>query len=187
MWRMGLRRGELLGLRRSDMHFLPSSTRLGCGFKGAHLHVIRRENPNNAAAKSRRSRVVPADWLTVQAYDQYVAERAALDPDHRSDLVVVTLFNTPVGVPMRPAGVNELLRRLSDRAALARQVRPHMLRHSFATGIAAAGGTADELRELLGHAWISSSQIYLHPSPDRLRAAVHRVPSPRSDRAETDQ
>lgn len=183
MWRMGLRRGELLGLRRSDVHFLPNSTQLGCKVRGAHVHVIRRANPNLATAKSRRHRAVPADWLTVQAYDQYVAERALRDPAQQSDLVIVNLFSPPVGAPMRPAGVNELLARLSGRAALTRTVRPHMLRHSFATGIAAAGGTADELRELLGHAWISSSQVYLHPSPDRLRAAVDRVPSPRADAA----
>lgn len=183
MWRMGLRRGELLGLRRSDVHFLPTSTQLGCPVQGAHVHVVRRNNPNHATAKSRRHRAVPADWLTVQAYDQYVAERAMVDPSHRSDLVVVNLFSRPVGAPMRPAGVNELLTRLSRRALLGRTIRPHMLRHSFATDIAAAGGTADELRELLGHAWISSSQVYLHPSPDRLRAAVDRVPSPRTDNA----
>ena len=139
MWRMGLRRGELLGLRGSDIHFLPSSSALGCGFAGTHLHVVRRDNPNQTSAKSRRSRVVPADWLTVQTYDQYVAERAFLDPDHRSDFVVVNLLTTPVGVPMRPGGLNELLHRLSERAELPRQIRPHMLRHSLATSVAAAG------------------------------------------------
>jgi site-specific recombinase XerD len=44
----------------------------------------------------------------------------------------------------------------------------------------AAGGTLDEIRDLLGHAAITSSQVYLHPSPDRLRAAVDRVDVPRA-------
>lgn len=157
MWRMGLRRGELAGLRRSDIHFVPDASRLGCGFKGTHLHVVRRANPNGAWAKSRRQRVVPADWLTVQAYDQYIAERDRVDPAGGADFVLVNLFADPVGAPIRPGGINELHTRLSSRANLRRPVHPHMLRHSFATNVAEHGGTADVLKELLGHAWISSS------------------------------
>lgn len=180
MWRMGLRRGELAGLRRSDVHFVPDASQLGCGFRGTHLHVVRRANPNGAWAKSRRQRVVPADWLTVQAYDQYVAERDRVDPGGRSDFLLVNLFADPVGAPMRPGGINELLARLSSRAGLVRPVHPHMLRHSFATNVAEHGGTADVLKELLGHVWVSSSEVYLHPSPERLRAVVERVPTPRT-------
>ncbi len=80
---------------------------------------------------------------------------------------------------MRPRALNELLADLSRRAALERSLHPHQLRHSMATNVAAAGGTLDEIRELLGHAAITSSQVYLHPSPDRLRAAVDRVDLPR--------
>ena len=54
--RAGLRRGELCGLRRSDVHLLVDSRMLGCGVARAHLHVVRREdNPNGAWAKSRGS------------------------------------------------------------------------------------------------------------------------------------
>jgi integrase len=42
-----------------------------------------------------------------------------------------------------------------------------------------AGGTLDEVQDLLGHASISSTQVYAHPDPARLRAAVDAVPSPR--------
>jgi integrase/recombinase XerD len=58
-------------------------------------------------------------------------------------------------------------------------VRPHQLRHAFGSNLADAGGTLDEIAELLGHASMSSSQVYLHPDPARLRDAVERVPSPR--------
>lgn len=82
---------------------------------------------------------------------------------------------------MRPGGVNELLARLSSRAHLTRPVHPHMLGgDSFATNVAEHGGTADVLKELLGHACISSSEVYLHPSPERLRAVIERVPGPRT-------
>ena len=49
----GLRIGEALGLRRSDLHLLPDSRRVGCTVLGAHVHVRHRANPNGALAKSR--------------------------------------------------------------------------------------------------------------------------------------
>jgi hypothetical protein len=52
--------------------FVPDATRLGCRVRGEHLHVRRRDDPNGATAKSRRSRAVPADWFVVQGYDQYM-------------------------------------------------------------------------------------------------------------------
>src|SRR6266536_1784261 len=80
-----------------------------------------------------------------------------------------------IGAPMRPGALNELLAGLSRRAGLERPVHPHMLRHSFGTSLMAAGGTLDETQVLLGHASITSTQAYLHPSQQRLRAAVERV------------
>src|SRR4029077_21298025 len=76
MARGGLRRGEVCGLRRSDVHLLVDSRRLGCDVARAHLHVVRRDdNPNEAWAKSRRERAVPLDFLVVQAFDVYEFER----------------------------------------------------------------------------------------------------------------
>ena len=87
MARAGLRRGELCGLRRSDVHLLADSRALGCEIARAHLHVVRRDdNPNGAWAKSRRQRVVPLDFLTVLALDTYVFERMAVSAAAGSDL-----------------------------------------------------------------------------------------------------
>jgi site-specific recombinase XerD len=122
---------------------------------------------------------VPADWLLVQAFDQYMLERNACPDARRSDFLLVNLFRGQLGQPMRPKALNELLTGLSRRAGLARSIHPHMLRHGFATNVAAAGGTLDEIRELLGHAFHTASQVYLHPSPERLRVAVERVDLPR--------
>jgi Phage integrase family len=58
-------------------------------------------------------------------------------------------------------------------------VTPHRLRHAFGSNLADAGGGLDEIAALMGHASISSSQVYLHPDPARLREAVDRVRSPR--------
>jgi site-specific recombinase XerD len=174
--RAGLRRGEATGLRRPDMHMALDSTSLGCDVPGEHLHVVRREDaPNGAIAKSPRSRVVPLDFLVVQAYDAYWWERQQVPAVAACDFVLVNLFRDPIGAPMRPAAVTELLAALSRRAGLERPVHPHMLRHAFASNVLDAGGTLDEARALLGHASLASTQIYAHPAPGRLRTAVDRL------------
>ena len=184
--RAGLRRGEAAGLRRSDVHLLADSRLLGCEIPRAHLHVVRREdNPNGAWAKSRRQRVVPLDFLTVQAFDTYQLERAAAAAAAGSDFVLVNLFRPPAGAPMRLDAVNELIAAASRRAGIDPPVRPHQLRHSFGSNVADAGTGIDVIASLLGHSWVSSSQVYVHPDPARLREAVDRVPSPLADTAVT--
>lgn len=179
MARAGLRRGELCGLRRSDVHLLLDSRPLGCQAARAHLHVVRRGNVNGAWAKSRRQRTVPLDFLVVQAFDAYELERMRVAGARDSDFVLVNLFRGQAGAPLRPDGVGEMVRTLSRRAELSGPVTAHQMRHAFGSGLMDAGGAVDEVAELMGHARISSSQVYLHPDRARLRAAVDRVPGPR--------
>ena len=179
MARAGLRRGEVLGLRRSDVHLLADSSALGCGISRAHLHVVRRDdNPNRAAAKSRRQRAVPLDFMTVQAFDAYEFERMTVPAAASADFVFVNLFRSPVGAPMRLDAVDDLVAAAAGRAGIA-SLHPHQMRHAFASNVLDAGGTLDEVQDLLGHASIASTQVYAHPDPARLRAAVDAVPSPR--------
>jgi integrase len=180
MARAGLRRGEVCGLRRSDVHLLADSRRLGCEVARAHLHVIRREdNPNGAWAKSRRQRAVPLDFLVVQAFDTYEFERMRVPQARSSDFALVNLFRGQPGAPMRPDAIGELLAAASRRAGLESPVTPHQLRHACGSNAADAGVGIDVVADLLGHANISSSQVYVHPGASRLRAAVDAVPSPR--------
>jgi site-specific recombinase XerD len=141
--------------------------------------VVRRDNVNGAWAKSRRQRAVPLDFLVVQAFDGYEFERMAVDRAAGSDFVLVNLFREPIGAPMPPDAVNALIGAAGRRAGLDRSVTPHQLRHAFGSNLVDAGGTVDEVQELLGHASLSSTEVYLHPDPGRLRTAVDRVPSPR--------
>jgi integrase len=180
MARGGLRRGELCGLRRSDVHLLVDSRPLGCEIARAHLHVVRREdNPNGAWAKSRRQRPVPLDFVTVGAFDTYEWERMRFRQAAAGDFLLVNLRREPVGAPMRPDAIGELLMALSRRAGLDEPVHPHQLRHAFGSNVSDAGGGIDVVADLMGHASIVSSRPYMHPDPARLRAAVDMVPSPR--------
>ncbi|MER6573825.1 site-specific integrase [Streptomyces sp. NPDC001093] len=103
--RVGLRRGQVAGLRRSDVHLLPDSRALGCDYQGAHVHVRRRENGNGAWSKSRQAWVAPLDFLVVSAFDLYYEERNRLLGSGGSDFLLVNLFRAPLGEPMPPEAI----------------------------------------------------------------------------------
>jgi site-specific recombinase XerD len=174
LWFTGLRIGEALGLRRSDMHLPDSAGELGCVLAGAHVHVVPRENPNGARAKGGRERVVPFARYAVSYYDLYLNERDACRPAAGCDFVFVNLFAEPLGAPMRYGRVAQLFRQLSREAGVAGAVTPHMLRHAAGSALTAADGL-DVAQEILGHRSITSTQIYVHASAARQREAAERL------------
>jgi integrase/recombinase XerD len=114
----------------------------------------------------------------VQVFDVYEFERFAVPRAGESDFLLVNLFREPIGAPMRPDAINEVITGCARRAGI-QHVTPHRLRHAFGSNLADAGAGLDEIATLMGHASMSSSQVYLHPDPARLREAVDRVRSPR--------
>ncbi|MGO9903376.1 MAG: tyrosine-type recombinase/integrase [Solirubrobacteraceae bacterium] len=175
MYFAGLRVGEALGLRLSDLHFADSSGVLGCTYPGAHLHVVPRANVNGARVKNERSRIVPVEGPLIGAFDHYLRrERDACGAAAVCDFVFVNLWAEPLGAPMKVSRVHKLFRSLSARAGLERAVHPHMLRHSAGTAWAAAEGM-DAAQVLLGHASPSSVEVYVHPSEERQRDAVRKM------------
>jgi site-specific recombinase XerD len=185
--RVGLRPGQVAGLRRCDPHLLMDSRSLGCDVEGAHVHVVRRENENRAWSKSKKSWAMPVDFLVVQAFDQYALERHERLDAGGSDFLLVNLFRPPYGAPMTPDAIGELCESLSRRAGLGRKIGPRMCRHAMASNVADAGGKLDEVQALLGQKSAESPRPYLHPKPSRLREAVERVPLPRVSAKEGDR
>ncbi len=174
LWFCGLRIGEALGLRRCDLHLVPSAASMGCRVPGPHIHVVARDNPNGARAKSG-DRAVPVRAEVLSCYDHYLAERDACPAAEACDFVLVNLFHRPLGQPMRADTVRAWMADASRRAGLDHEVRPHMFRHATATELLARGVGLDVVRELLGHASLRSTEVYAHPAPDTLRAAVDRL------------
>jgi site-specific recombinase XerD len=171
LYATGLRVAECLGLHLSDLHLVPSAAHLGCKVGGAHLHVVRREdNENGALAKSFYPRVVPVTTDLVLCHDVYRAERDTIPEAEESDYLFVNLYRPPLGRAMSVGSVEELFVRLSTRAGFA--ARPHMLRHSFASEVALATKDPALVKELLGHASVASTDVYLHARWDDMRAAV---------------
>ncbi len=168
----GLRVGEALGLRRSDIHFLPDSTALGCELPGAHVHVRRRDdNENFAFAKSRYGRHVPVLPDVVRAYRDYVVERDELVGALGSDHVFVNLRAGSVGAPLRYSAVIAMFRKVGARAQVP-NLHPHVYRHTAATRWRRAGAELEVLQKLLGHSSPKSTEIYMHALPEDLRGSV---------------
>jgi len=171
LYATGLRVAELCGLHLVDLHLVPTAAHLGCRVAGPHLHVRRREdNENGALAKSIWPRVVPVTKELVRSHDAYRFERDAVAEAAESDYLLVNLWRAPLGRALKPDAVERLFVRLSARVGF--RARPHMLRHSFASEVALATKDPALVKELLGHASVSSTDVYLHARWDDMRAAV---------------
>jgi integrase/recombinase XerC len=120
--------------------------------------------------KGGRERVVPVLPIIVTALDRYRAMLPyPLEPDE-------PLFRGAKGGPLSPRIIQLLMERLRDRLGLPDTATPHALRHSFATHLLSAGGDLRQIQELLGHASLSTTQVYTEVDRDRLLqvyAAAH--------------
>jgi integrase/recombinase XerD len=174
----GMRIGEVLGLRREDMHLLARSDALGCPQHGPHVHVRRRANANGALAKSRYPRTIPVTDDVVGLYADYQYERCRLGAEG-SDLVFVNVFREPVGQPMTYVNAKGVFDRLAKQLRF--PVRPHMLRHTAAERWRRQGVAADVRQRLLGHVSAASMEPYMHPTDEEKRAAIERAAALRQE------
>ena len=175
----GLRIGQVLGLRRSDMHLMANSRAVGCSCPGPHVHVVRREdNENLALSKRRRELVVPAHPWVVGVYAAYCVERDRVPAACLSDFVFVNLRGGELGRAMRDGRAREVVAALGRRAGIERVVTPHQFRHGLATEMVESGRSLDEVQMILGHAQVETTRRYTHTSRARLREAIESVALP---------
>jgi integrase/recombinase XerD len=126
--------------------------------------------------KGNKERVVPLGRAASAALEQYLArQRPGLLRGRASPFV----FVGPGGRPLTRQAVWKLVRRRALAAGIGRRVSPHTLRHTFATHLLAGGADLRVVQTLLGHADISTTQVYTHVAPKRLRE-IHRRHHPRA-------
>ncbi len=124
--------------------------------------------------KGGKERIVPAGRKAVQALRGYLARRGELLPEGgRTD--PDRLFLTRTGRPLTPSGIQHRVVHYLGKATGGRKLGPHSLRHSFATHLLDAGADLNAVRELLGHASLSTTQIYTHVSVERLKQAYRQA------------
>jgi integrase/recombinase XerD len=116
--------------------------------------------------KGGKERIVPVGREAVDALRRYLARgRPHLDRRHRREL-----FLNAQGGPLTRAGAFLILRRLAEKAGLEQgRVHPHLLRHSFATHLLEGGADLRSVQEMLGHADLSTTELYTHVTDRRRR------------------
>jgi integrase/recombinase XerD len=124
--------------------------------------------------KGAKERVVPVGEAALEAIDAYLEDgRAALlgaRPDKSG-----ALFVTRRGGPMTRQNFFTLLRGLARRAGVPQEkVSPHVLRHAFATDLLEGGADLRAIQAMLGHADLSTTEVYTHVSRRRLRDTVEQ-------------
>jgi integrase/recombinase XerD len=126
--------------------------------------------------KGSKERLVPVGEPALRALGRYLREvRPALDKGKGKGRV----FLNARGTPLTRMAVWTLVKASARRAGIRRSVSPHTLRHTFATHLLEGGADLVAVQELLGHADISTTQIYTHVDREYLRD-VHRRYHPRA-------
>ena len=151
----GLRLSELRNIRLEQLH-------LEAGF----INVI---------GKGNKERVVPVGSKAVGAITRYLETGRPKLVTPRSP---ANLFLTQRGTPFASVTLWKRIKDRVKRSGISRNITPHMLRHSFATHLLEYGADLRVIQELLGHASISTTEVYTHVTANRLRD-VHQKFHPR--------
>ena len=125
--------------------------------------------------KGSKERLVPIGRQAIGAVAIYVRElRPRLEKGEGRGI----LFLNARGEPLTRMGAWKILRKYVEKAGIEKSVTPHTLRHSFATHLLEGGADLRAVQEMLGHADISTTQIYTHVDREYLRS-VHKQFHPR--------
>jgi len=123
--------------------------------------------------KGSKERLVPIGRRAIAATAVYVRElRPRLEKGRGRGAMILSAR----GAPLTRMGAWKILQKYVRKAELGKRVTPHTLRHSFATHLLEGGADLRAVQEMLGHADISTTQIYTHVDRERLKAVISRHP-----------
>jgi integrase/recombinase XerD len=151
LYATGLRVSELIGLRVGDLDM--------------EVGIV------TCFGKGGKERLVPLGEIARSWVRRYLAEARSFLAGPRSPAV---LFLSRRGGPLSRMGLWGLVRRHAVTAGVERILTPHVMRHSFATHLLEGGADLRAVQAMLGHADISTTQIYTHVTRERLRQVYDR-------------
>jgi len=151
----GMRRAELIELNRSDIDF---------SYK--RIRVLGKRN---------KVRLIPISEDFLKSISRYITERDAI----RKDAECIQLLLNDRGQKMSTNFVHQKINNYLATITTIKKKSPHVMRHSFATGMLNNGADLQAIRELLGHTSLAATQVYTHNSISKLRQ-IHYNKHPRS-------
>jgi len=143
LYSTGIRVSELVGLNQDDLDQISGTA------------IVR--------GKGKKERLCPIGEAALAALRQYLAKRP------KKLRTAGAVFLSQKGSRITVRQVDRLLQRYVQLVQLPRSISPHSLRHSFATHLLERGADLRSVQELLGHASLSTTQIYTHITPQRLK------------------
>ena len=152
MYACGLRASETIGLELADLD-------LRHGFL-------------RARGKGSKERLVPLGRQAIAAIGAYLRDGRPKLVGERAEAKLFVNFR---GGPLTRQGLYKIVQRNARKAGLEGQMSPHTLRHSFATHLLAGGCDLRAVQEMLGHADISTTQMYTHLSGEQLKEVYFRA------------
>ena len=156
LYATGIRVSELAGMDLADVHMDERLVRV--------------------RGKGKKERLVPFGRKAVEAVEAYLRVRPLLVEGAPAEQAVFINYR---GGRLTSRSVQRMVRKYIRKTAVSRKISPHSLRHSFATHLLGRGADLRVIQELLGHASISTTEVYTHVAGSRLRQ-VHQKFHPRA-------
>ena len=153
MYASGLRVSELVGLRLQDIHWDEGFIR--------------------TIGKGDKERVIPVADYALRLVQHYVTE---IRPGAAVRANDDSVFLSRLGRGFTRVGFWMIVKRCALEAGIRREVSPHVLRHSFATHLLEGGADLRAIQEMLGHADLSTTQVYTHTTDAQLRKVHDKHP-----------
>jgi len=162
LYSTGMRVGELLALSLTDLD------------QESALVKVR--------GKGKKERMLPVGRVAMSALSRYLARRHELmgkiphTPGRESDRSSQAIFLSERGNPIADrTRIRRRIEKYARAAGIGKKITPHTLRHTFATHMLNAGADLRSVQELLGHASLSTTQIYTHVTADRLKRVYEKA------------
>lgn len=125
--------------------------------------------------KGDKERWLPLGRVLLEDLKRYLAgsrERFLLDKNGKRRKPSPYLFLTRLGGPFTRVGAWKIIKKYAALSGLDRNIKPHMFRHSFATHLLSRGADLRLIGELLGHASLTTTQIYTHVEREKLKSVI---------------